>query len=177
MEKVDCSFSNHLRETYDVMSRDGILLVSRAPHGKPNAMTIGWALIGIVWGKPIAAVLVRPSRYSYGCLERVPEFTINVQTPDMKKVAAFCGSRSGRDVDKFATLGLTALASREVDPPLIDECAIHYECRVVHRNDVLPDELARQIVTGCYAQGDFHRVYFGEILRACIDPERIKLLA
>jgi flavin reductase (DIM6/NTAB) family NADH-FMN oxidoreductase RutF len=176
MAKANVSFSDYLKETYGVMARDGILLVTSAPGGKPNAMTIGWGSAGIVWGKPIFIILVRPSRYTYGCLETTPEFTVNVQTPDMKDVADFCGSRSGRDLDKFARLKLDAVPSVNVGPPLIGQCAIHYECRVVHRNDVAPDALARQVVTGCYAQGDFHRVYFGEILRTCIDDERIAAL-
>jgi len=173
MGRENVSFADHVKETYQAMMRDGILLVSQAKRGKPNAMTIGWGSVGVIWGKPIFVVLVRPSRYTYGCIENVPEFTVNVPTPDMKEVTKFCGSRSGRDLDKFAKLGLTALPSAKVEPPLIGECAIHYECRVVHRNDVLPDELARQIITGCYAQGDFHRVYFGEILRVCVDREKL----
>jgi len=176
MAKENVGFSDYLKETYHVMARDGLLLVSQAQRGKPNAMAIGWGSVGIIWGKPIFVVLVRPSRYTYGCIEQVPEFTVNVPTADMKKVVQFCGSRSGRDIDKFARMKLTAVPSAEVSPPLIGECAIHYECRVVHRNDVLPDALARQIVTGCYAQGDFHRVYFGEILRVCVDREKVPLL-
>ena len=141
MEKVDCSFSHHLRETYDVMARDGILLVAQAPHGQPNPMTIGWGLIGIVWGKPIATVLVRPSRYTYGCLERVPEFTINVQTPEMKEVAAYCGSRSGRDVDKFESVGYH---TAETGSPLLDDCAATFDCRVV----AVHDEDSKKLIVG-----------------------------
>jgi flavin reductase (DIM6/NTAB) family NADH-FMN oxidoreductase RutF len=173
MSKTDVAFSDYIKETYDVMARDGILLVSQAHAGKPNAMTIGWGTIGIIWGIPIFVVLVRPSRYTYGCIEKVPEFTVNVPTADMKEIVKFCGSRSGRDLDKFERMGLTALKSANVDPPLIAECAIHYECRVVHRNDVLPDELARRIITGLYPQGDFHRVFFGQILRACVGKKKL----
>jgi flavin reductase (DIM6/NTAB) family NADH-FMN oxidoreductase RutF len=176
MGKQNVAFSDYIKETYRTMERDGILLVSQAHSGKPNAMAIGWGTIGIVWGKPMFVVLVRPSRYTYGCIEKVPEFTVNVPTPDMKEAVSFCGTRSGRDIDKFARMGFTALPSAEVSPPLIGECAIHYECRVVHRNDVQPDELARQIITGCYAQGDFHRVYFGEILRTYVDRKKLRSL-
>jgi len=176
MSKLDVAFSDYLKETYNVLSRDGVLLVSQAHPDKPNIMAIGWGSVGIIWGKPIFIVLVRPSRHTYGCIEKVPEFTVNVPTPEMKSVIEFCGSRSGRDFDKFKETGVTRLPSANVEPPLIKECAIHYECRVVHRNDVRPDELARTIITGVYAQGDFHRVYFGEILRTCIDVDKIETL-
>jgi flavin reductase (DIM6/NTAB) family NADH-FMN oxidoreductase RutF len=174
MTKRNVEYFEHLDVTYQRMAGDGILLVSAAPHNRPNAMTIGWGTVGIVWGRPMFLVLVRPSRYTYGCLEKTPEFTVNVQTPEMAEVARVCGTASGRDLDKFAELGLTAVPSVNVTPPLIDECAIHYECRIVHRNDIIPDELARQIVSGSYPQGDFHRVYFGEILRTCVDDAKLK---
>ncbi len=173
MSKMNVAFADHLKETYKALAGHGVLLVSQANPNKPNVMTIGWGSAGIIWGKPIFTVLVRPSRYTYGCLEKVPEFTVNVPTPDMKDIVAFCGRTSGRDMDKFKELGLATEASMHVSPPLIARCAIHYECRVVHRNDVIPDELARQIITGLYAQGDFHRVYFGEILRTCVDADKI----
>ena len=173
MAKEKAGFADYVKETYHVMQRQGLLLVSQGHPDKPNAMAIGWGSIGVIWGIPIFTVLVRPSRYTYGCIEKVPEFTVNVPTPDLKEAVKFCGSRSGRDVDKFSRMGFTVVPSEAVSPPLIGECAIHYECRVVHRNDVQPDELARQIVTGLYAQGDFHRVYFGEILRAYADREKV----
>jgi len=176
MAKTNVAFSDCIKETYKVMSREGLLLVSAAPDGKPNVMTIGWGTIGIIWGKPIFVVMVRHSRYTHECLEKVPEFTVNVPTPKMKGIAAFCGSRSGREVDKFAKKGLEALPSANVKPPLVGQCAIHYECRVVHKNDVVPDALARHILTGNYAQGDFHRFYYGEILRCCIEPEKVAQL-
>lgn len=176
MKKPDMGFSDYLKETYRVMTKRGVLLVTSSPTGKPNAMTIGWGSAGIIWGKPVFVVLVRPSRYTFECLERTPEFTVNVPTPDMQKVTAFCGTRSGRDVDKFAHLGLRAIPSEHVAPPIIAQCALHYECRVVYSNDVVPDALVKQIVTGSYAQGDFHRLFFGEIVRARYDPDKIESL-
>jgi len=173
MDKTNVGFADYLKPTYRMLAGDGLLLVTQAPGARPNIMTIGWGSIGILWGKPVFTILVRPSRYSYELLERAPEFTVNVPTPEMKKATVVCGSRSGRDLDKFAHLALTAAPAREVAPPLIGECALHYECRVVHRNNVIPNELAPPIVSGYYTRGDFHRVYFGEILRTCVDPDRI----
>ena len=176
MAKSNTPFTRHLEITYRVMREQGVLLVTQSHEGKPNVMTIGWGMIGIIWGKPIFLVLVRPSRYTYGLLEKSLEFTVNVQPPEMRRVADFCGTHSGRDTDKFKALDLTPAKSAFVHPPIIDQCAIHYECQVVHRNDVSPDELARQILTGCYAQDDIHRIYYGEILRTCIDPGKIQTL-
>jgi flavin reductase (DIM6/NTAB) family NADH-FMN oxidoreductase RutF len=173
MDKIDVGYANFFSQTCAALAGDGVLIVTQGPAGRPNIMTIGWGSIGVIWGKPIFTILVRPSRYTYELLEQRGEFTVNVPTPALRKATVVCGSQSGRNTDKFAACELSPLASLIVAPPLIRECAIHYECRVVHRNNVIPNALADQIVTGYYARGDFHRVYFGEIVRSCIDPERI----
>ncbi|GAI27467.1 unnamed protein product, partial [marine sediment metagenome] len=54
---------------------------------------------------------------------------------------------------------------------------IHYECRVVHKNDVIPDELTEDIRNSAYRQGDFHRIYFGKILAVYADADAKKRLA
>jgi len=142
--------------------RDGGLLLVSGKQGNP--MTIGWGVIGSVWGRPVLQVLVRPSRYSFSLLEELGEFTVCVPAPGQKKVLSVCGAKSGRDVNKIDACSLTLAASEHVAVPYIADCAAHYECRVIHVNDVVNATLDPEIVTGSYPKGDFHRVYFGEIL-------------
>lgn len=169
--KVEAGNFDYLNETLDVLGKPGLLLVSADADGKPNAMTIGWGTVGIIWGKPMFVVLVRPSRYTHGLMEQTQDFTVNVPSADLRKAVAFCGSKSGRDCDKFAENGLTAVPGRKVKSPIIDECVIHYECKVVHKNDVLKDELADAIVSAAYPEGDFHTIYYGEILSVYASPD------
>ena len=61
--------------------------------------------------------------------------------------------------------------------PIIEQCAIHYECRAVHRNDLVPAAITQAIIDQFYSQGDFHRVYFGEIVAAYADENAASLLA
>jgi len=129
-------------------------------------MTIGWATLGIIWRRPICAVLVRPSRYTYGCMEATGDFTVNVPTEELANEVALCGSKSGRDLDKFAECGFTATESSHVKSPGIAECVITYECSVVQKNDVVPEHFIPDIDDSFYASGDYHRVYFGEIKAA-----------
>ena len=81
-------------------------LVTTAAEGKVNTMTIGWGTLGVEWGKPLFTVFVRQSRYTKELLDKNGEFTINVplKGTDRKQALGFCGSKSGRDVDKFANL-------------------------------------------------------------------------
>ncbi len=148
-------------ESIERLGHGGMLLVT---GDQGNPMTIGWGVIGTIWGRPIFQVLVRPSRYSFSLLEELGEFTVCVPTVEHKKVLAVCGSESGRDLDKIGECNLSLAASQHIAVPHIAECAAHYECRVVHVNDVVNATLDPALVARSYPAGDFHRVYFGEIL-------------
>lgn len=153
-------------ETIAALTREGLLLCSIGTDGRPNVMTIGWLTGGVIWGKPILTVLVRPSRYSYQRLNEVGEFTVNVLPPDRASDCEFCGTKSGRDTDKFAATGLRPVPAHTVRAPLIEQALIHYECRVVATTEILPATLAADIRQSAYRHGDYHRVYFGELLAA-----------
>jgi len=150
-----------------VLRGNGAFLVAMDAKGRPNAMTIGWIQIGTIWARPVCLVLVRPSRYTHGCIERAGAFTVNVPLGTMKEELAFCGSRSGRDVDKFAELSLQTEPAKEVPAPLIIGCAVAYECQVVARTTFVPDGiLDEQIRAKYYPRGDFHSLFFGEVVAA-----------
>jgi len=164
-------------ETVDALARDGLLLGSVSADGVPNVMTIGWLTGGIVWSSPVLIVMVRPSRFTFTRLEQVGEFTVSVLPPGFSQALRLCGTASGRDGDKFGQAGLTPVAARKVKPPIVQEGVIHYECRVVHRNDVNRDQLPRQIVQSAYPAGDFHRVYFGKVVSSYAVAEARKQLS
>ena len=176
MKRKTIEPTEHFAAVMKIMTSRGLLIGAYDAARKPNLMTIGWGTIGAIWGKPVWVVLVRPSRYTYHCIEKQGCFTVNVPTEAMAGACALCGSRSGRDTDKFAACGLTVEKAETVDAPAVAECPIIYECRVVHSNDVLPPRLAEEIRTGAYKSGDFHRIYWGEILAARAAPGAAKLL-
>jgi flavin reductase (DIM6/NTAB) family NADH-FMN oxidoreductase RutF len=165
LELREIHYTDGLDETLDMMRRHGLLLTSVAPDGRPNAMTIGWGTVGVTWALPIFGVLVRPSRFTFGNIEAAGEFVVSVPGEDLRDACAFCGSRSGRDVDKFPELGLETVPAQTVSVPLIADCVRHYECKVVHRNDVIDAAIDPRIRENSYPNGDFHRIYHGQILR------------
>jgi flavin reductase (DIM6/NTAB) family NADH-FMN oxidoreductase RutF len=166
MAKKIADYRDHIGETIKAFNEERVLLVSRGKEGLPNVMAIGWGTIGILWRRPIFIVMVRPSRYTYKLIEETGEFTVNIATPELKEVVQYCGTVSGRDHNKFKEKQLTAIPSKEVKTPIIKECILHFECRVVYKNDLIPSELEKSIIQTLYPKGDFHRVYLGEIL-AC----------
>lgn len=149
------------------LHRNGAFLVSVDKTGRPNVMTIGWALLGTAWYSPILLVLVRPSRYTHSCLLASGEFTVNVPLGKMEKALEFCGEKSGREVDKLKELGLRWEKGREVSPPVLIDCDLIYECQVVSQVSIDPGEIiAEGIRTKFYPQGNLHTLFFGEIKAA-----------
>jgi len=166
MGKTVIDYRDRVSELLKAYNEDRVLLVSQGKTGLPNVMAIGWGTIGIIWRRPVFMVLVRPSRYTYKLIEETGEFTVNIVPPKLKEVVQYCGTVSGRDYDKFKEKQLTPLPSSKVKVPIIKEGILHFECRVIHKNDLIPSELEKSIIPELYPKGDFHRFYFGEIL-AC----------
>lgn len=164
MNRKDITYTDHYAAVLGAMTSRGLLLAANDPLGKPNAMTIGWGAAGSIWGMPVWIVMVRPSRYTYQCIEKSDCFTVNVPGPDLDKACTICGTKSGLDLDKFAASGIHAEPGQIVHAPTIAECPIVYECQVMHRNDIMPTELVRQLQEGPYANGDYHRIYYGAIV-------------
>lgn len=174
MNKREIPWTDHYQAVMDALRSRGLLLSAYGPDGRPNAMAIGWGLLGCVWGLPIWTVLVRPSRYTYRCIEHSKAFAVNVPGPDLAEACALCGSKSGRDMDKLSACNLTVERASAAAAPTIAECPIHYVCQVVHFNDVLPPNLADEVVASAYAGGNFHRVYFGKIVAVRAAPDAAK---
>lgn len=102
--------------------------------GKNNIITIGWT--GTVCSDPpMLSISVRPERYSYQMLKDTGEFTVNLTTEKLAYATDYCGVRSGRDIDKFKELSLTAVPGVKTQAPMIGESPVNIECVV---KQVLP---------------------------------------
>lgn len=177
MAKVQVRYTDYFAQTIQRMREDGLLLVTTGSDVKANVMTIGWGTIGSIWARPVFIVLVRPSRHTYSRLEQIGDFTVNVPPRELAGAVSHCGSVSGRDHDKFQEADLTPIPSQQVRPPIVKECVVHYECRVLYRNDLAPDALMQTVRDEAYARGDFHRLYFGEIVEAYADADAAQRLS
>jgi len=133
-----------------------------------NTMTIGWGTIGFIWRMPVMMVAVRTSRHTFGIIERAADFTVSVPSSDMSHEVSFCGTRSGRDFDKFKECNLTAAPARSVTSPVIETPGIHLECRIVYRSRMSAEHLDENCRSSLYSDADFHTLYFGEI-KACYE--------
>ncbi|MBN1935301.1 MAG: flavin reductase family protein [Anaerolineae bacterium] len=162
MARTQVLYTDQLDRTLDKLAHGGLLLASTRSDGRSNVMTIGWATMGVVWGLPMLVVMIRPSRYTYEFVEESRVFTVNVPAPEMSDYVTLCGTRSGREVDKLAQVATSA--AQTIDGVTIDGCPLVYECKVVHWDDLTPDHLLPDVRQRAYPRGDFHRLYYGQIL-------------
>ncbi len=142
--------------------KDGAFLVVQAGD-RVNVMTIGWAMFGYVWQKPIMMVAVRNSRFTFSIIEEADSFTVSVPTGNMDKEINFCGTKSGRNVDKLGECSLSTIKARAINSPILDIPGYHYECRIIYKGAMDPRFLSKDLGR-LYPMKDYHTLYFGEIL-------------
>jgi flavin reductase (DIM6/NTAB) family NADH-FMN oxidoreductase RutF len=128
-----------------------------------NTMTIGWAMFGIVWQKPILMITVRPIRHTFSIIEKINNFTLSVPSGGMEEELMFCGTQSGRDRDKIKECNLKIREGQIVESPVIQVDGIHFECRIVFKTTMDPINLV-EAYEKFYPGKDYHTLYFGEIL-------------
>jgi len=119
------------------------LVTSVAPDGQPNIITLG-ETFNLSIGEPvIVGIAIAKPRYSHALISLSGEFVVNLPTAGILEKVDRCGSVSGRDVDKFALLGLTPLPAAKVAPPLIAECPVNLECRLLGVEEIGDHDLFR----------------------------------
>ena len=149
-----------MKETAAQLPKGAFLMV----HGNP--MTIGWGQFGVLWGKPTFTVYVRESRYTHDLLTNEHTFTISVPyAGTLKEALAFCGTKSGRDVQKMDALHASFFQNRFGAQDGFQGCKYHIECRILLRAEL--DETKMEdasLQSRYYPNGDPHTMYVGEIL-------------
>jgi flavin reductase (DIM6/NTAB) family NADH-FMN oxidoreductase RutF len=128
-----------------------------------NVMTIGWASIGFLWGRPMLSIMVRKSRHTYDIIERSTEFTVSVPLNDMKNELEFCGVKSGKNHNKFKECNLEIFPGEKVTTPIINVPGIHFECKIVYKSAMRSENLIESY-RHLYPNKDYHTLYYGEIV-------------
>jgi len=161
---------NHIHR----MLKKGILITAQKGD-KVNPMTISWGQIGIEWNRLIFTTYVRTGRYTHQLLEDTNEFTVNIPMSEPAgKILGYCGTNSGRDVDKVKELGLTLEGGRQVKAPGIKELPFTLECKIIYRQlqdpVAMPPKFAEEFYpqdvpsTDTSANKDYHTMFYGEIV-------------
>ncbi len=141
---------------------DDWMLVTAGTTDHWNTMTASWGGFGVLWNLNVSFCFVRPTRHTYEFMERADRYTLSFYDEDQRDALDFCGSRSGRDVDKAAETGLV---------PSVVEGAIAFEqarlvlvCRKLYHHDIDPDRFIDPSIDSHYPDKDYHRGYIGEVV-------------
>lgn len=117
-------------------------------EGRRSICPLGWKM-KTSFSPPMMAISVAPSRFTHDLIAKAGAFVLAWPGESLAAATLFCGTRSGRDLDKFKAAGLTPLKARHVSVPLVAECNVNMECRLA----------------GKLTAGD-HTIFAGEILAA-----------
>ena len=143
----------------------GVLLNTRGE--KFNSMVIGWGQIGLLWGNPVFTVYIRSNRYSKAVIDETGEFTVCVPMERLpRELMMVCGRQSGRDINKADYL--TVADPQTTSTPGVLECPITFECKVIYKQDQIPEMIPREAIGKYYNKGEdadhFHTMYIGRIV-------------
>ncbi|MDR2824654.1 MAG: flavin reductase family protein [Prevotellaceae bacterium] len=148
----------------DSLFSAGWFVVAAGDSAKFNEMTISWGALGTTWSEPTATIYIRNTRYTFEFLEKGRYFVLNAFPEQYRDKLELIGSKSGRDIDKVATTGLTPRFT-ELGNPYFDEAWLVIECEKIYWNDIDRNAL--------FAKGkkmysddpkETHRMYIGKVL-------------
>lgn len=125
-----------------------ILVTSVDKNGRANIIVLAWYM-QTSFQPRLFAISIGKTRYSHKLISESKEFVLVFPSQKMKEQTLFCGTHSGKSIDKFKETGLIAVSSKKVKAPLIDGCLANFECKVVNSVD----------------SGD-HTIFVGEVLAA-----------
>lgn len=152
----------------DIWRKQWLLLTAGTPDDF-NMMTVGWGSIGIMWAKPFAQVVVRPQRYTRKYMDLFDTFSLCAFPDEYHKDLTTLGTISGKDGNKLAKTNLTVKNSKMISAPSYNEASLILECKTMYYQDMDPSKFLDNSIQENYGSGDYHRIYYGEILTAFIE--------
>ena len=160
-EKID---PKTLKENVFSLIGDQWMLITAGTPEHCNTMTASWGGLGVLWGKNVATIYIRPQRYTYEFVERSDFFTLAFFGREYHKALALCGAKSGREVDKAKACGFT-VAAGEGKAPYFEQAELVLVCRKLYWQDMDPAHFLDPGIDGkWYPDQDYHRIYIGEIV-------------
>ncbi|MBE7024000.1 MAG: flavin reductase family protein [Ruminococcaceae bacterium] len=154
--------SDYFKKATEILPKGAFLTTKDGD--KINTMTIGWGSFGFEWGMPVAEVMIRESRFSKLAADKNLEFTLTFPyDSSMKEALAFCGSKSGRDVDKIKECNIPILPGKKTATPVVACKGLVFECKVVARTEMKDALTSSDILNKWYKNGDLHTFYYASI--------------
>ncbi|MFW6223245.1 MAG: flavin reductase family protein [Bacteroidota bacterium] len=156
-----------VQNIFDLIGREW-MLITAGSENHFNTMTASWGTMGVLWRKKVAMVFVRPNRYTYQFMEQQEGYTLSFFDEAHRSILDYCGSHSGKNVDKIAETGLTPVVTQNGNV-YFDQAKLVFECKKMYVDDIKPDHfLTPDIPEIIYNGQDYHRLYVGEVIDCLI---------
>ena len=106
-----------------------VILVSASNDEKESIITLAWGGTASS-SPPFVSISIRKERFSHGLIKKSKEFVVNIPTINLLDSVEFCGTKSGRDFDKWKECNFSKGKSTEINTPFIVECPVSLECKL-----------------------------------------------
>ncbi|MBN2588098.1 MAG: flavin reductase [Candidatus Fermentibacteraceae bacterium] len=147
---------------FRLIAEDWFLLTAGTPSGGYNTMTASWGGMGELWNRKVSFVFVRPQRYTMRFMEKNGLYTMSFFDRAHRQTLNFCGSHTGRDVDKAEQTGLSPFQPRE-GATAFRQARLILVCRKLYHQDLRPDDFLEDWIEELYPEQGYHRMYIGAI--------------
>lgn len=166
-----------LSKVYQLLEPGPVVLLTTARKGRANVMAMSWHMM-VEFEPPLIACVVSNSNFSHAALRATKECVIAIPALELAPKVVAIGNCSGRNVDKIKRCGLKPMPAKRVAPPLLAECFVNLECRVVDTHLVNKFNLFVLEVLKAWhdpAQKNPKTIHHHGFGRFVVDGERIKL--
>ena len=148
---------------FQKLGREWALVTVTDPDtGRTNPMTVSWGGMGVLWGKDVITIYIRPERFTHNYLAKTDHFTLSFYD-SMRDALTPCGRSSGRDMDKIAAAGLTLTG--EENYPWFEESDLVFCCKTLYRSTFDPAKMDPATDARIYPEHSYHDVYIAEIVK------------
>lgn len=139
------------------------MLVSAMKDGKINTMTASWGGMGILWGKKVVFVFIRPQRYTKAFTDASDYMTLSFYDESHRDALRYFGTVSGRDEDKIANMQFHPIVEGEY--AYFEEASHVLVCRKLYAQDMNKESFVLpEIADAHYKSNDFHTMYIAEVV-------------
>ncbi len=141
---------------------DWMLITAGVPDDF-NMMTASWGCLGVLWNKPVAVCFIRPQRFTLQYVKVRDYFTLSFFEEKYREVLNYCGSHSGREVDKAKALKLATVVTDKGNVAFL-QARLVLECRKLYSDSLKAEHFTDRLVEQrTYPSGDHHQFFIGEI--------------
>ena len=151
---------------FKLIGDDWMLITAGTPENY-NTMTASWGGLGILWGEPVSYCFIRPHRYTYDFVKKNETFSLSFFDEKYRKALQYCGTHSGRDVDKAAATGLTVVGG-DHNTVYFNEARLVLLCKKIYYQDINPENFIDPVINKNYLKKDYHRMYIGKIIKCLV---------